>query len=324
MQQNPACPNGYTCDAGGVVGPGAEPAAEPTPAPPSGGVTCADDPACSSYLGLFGQAAAAGAGPCLSWPQSILDFLTPPLAPGTTLDGLCPVSCQACGPPAPPAGVSACLSNPCQNGGVCADRVDGTYSCTCTLNPQTQQPLNWGINCEASEDDCTLQHVTCEQTPRTVCVDCARRFPPSSAHPFGAPNPACTDGYTCECPVGMEGAECAVDTDECASSPCQNGGACGDSNSHNGLIPVRVFQCVCPQGWYGETCETDADECTALAPVPGGPDGLNAMTCLGTETCIDCDKVTGGKMGKPARANPDCPNGYTCETGNGIGGGGHR
>ena len=313
---NPPLPFGTTLD---VLCPqscqscGAEPTPEPAAA------TCTDDSVCSSYSTMFGYAAAAGAGPCLSWSaqqmSSVVAGLSPALPAGTTLDALCPESCQACQPsPPPPAGGSACVSSPCQNGGTCADRVDGTYACTCATSAQTGLPIFWGHNCESSEDDCTLQQVVCSATPRSLCVDCARRLPPSAANPFGGPNPACANGYNCECPEGMEGPACGVDTDECASNPCQNGGACGDSNSHPGQVPVGVFQCVCTSGWYGETCETDADECTALPEAPGGPDPLHSMTCLPMmEVCTDCAKMVGGKMGKPARPNPDCPNGYTCE-----------
>ena len=39
-----------------------------------------------------------------------------------------------------------------------------------------------------------------------------------------------------------------IDINECASSPCQNGGACRDL--------VNRFQCVCAAGYDGTRCET--------------------------------------------------------------------
>ena len=278
---------------------------------------CTDDAVCASYATMFGYAASAGAGPCSTWsPQQmtgVVASLQPPLPVGATLETTCPQSCQSCAPSPPPVSSSACASSPCQNGGTCADRVDGLYTCSCAVSPETGQPMFWGLNCETSEDDCTIQSVSCSVTPRSVCVDCARVVPPTASNPFGGPNPDCPNGYTCDCPLGMEGPECAVDIDECASTPCQNGGTCGDSNSHGGHVAVGAFSCVCTQGWYGETCETSADECTTLPADPDGADSLRAMTCLATQRCTDCANVIGQRMGKPGRPNPDCPNGYTCE-----------
>jgi hypothetical protein len=174
--------------------------------------------------------------------------------------------------------------------------------------------MHWGDNCETNEDDCTQDFVSCAaQAPKTECVDCARTLAPTPTTPWGGPNPACQMGFSCECPQGFEGAGCDVDTDECASAPCQNGGTCGDSNSHAGHVDAGAFFCVCAPGWYGETCETSADECHDLPAQPGNPDAVHSMNCLMTQRCTDCAKVTGGKMGKPQVLNANCMNGYTCE-----------
>ena len=39
-----------------------------------------------------------------------------------------------------------------------------------------------------------------------------------------------------------------TDIDECASMPCQNGGACIDR--------VNAYECVCSAGYTGVNCET--------------------------------------------------------------------
>ena len=44
-----------------------------------------------------------------------------------------------------------------------------------------------------------------------------------------------------------------VDVDECASSPCQNGGNCNDG--------VNGYTCVCVDGYEGDTCETSRFVC---------------------------------------------------------------
>ncbi len=57
----------------------------------------------------------------------------------------------------------------------------------------------------------------------------------------------------CECREGFEGETCEVNVDDCASSPCLNGGSCRDE--------VGTFVCSCPSGWTGERCEEDVGYC---------------------------------------------------------------
>ena len=300
-QPNPDCPMGYTCDAV-MVSP-----------------SCVDDAVCTSYATLFGYATAARAGPCSSWPPQQMTLavatLQPPLPVGATLETLCPQSCQSCAPATPSFVGVACASSPCKNGGSCADRVDGSYTCRCALSPETGQPMFWGANCETSEDDCTLQNVSCSATPRSVCVDCARQLPNSNPFVGLVLNPDCPNGYMCECPVGMEGRECAIDIDECASTPCQNGGACADS-SIDVSIATGKYKCSCtldqftqqPTHW-GVNCETSEDDCTLFG---GGP----CLSQPGT-TCVDCARMIVGTGGF-VEPNPDCPMGYTCNAPSGL------
>ncbi len=44
-----------------------------------------------------------------------------------------------------------------------------------------------------------------------------------------------------------------MNVDDCASSPCLNGGSCRDE--------VGTFVCSCPSGWTGERCEEDVGYC---------------------------------------------------------------
>lgn len=53
--------------------------------------------------------------------------------------------------------------------------------------------------------------------------------------------------YKCLCLAGYTGTHCETDINECASSPCQNGGSCVDG--------VNSYTCICPEGYYGALCQ---------------------------------------------------------------------
>ena len=50
------------------------------------------------------------------------------------------------------------------------------------------------------------------------------------------------------CPVSC-GSGCALLHDDCASSPCQNGGTCTDR--------ISAYDCSCVQGFFGHDCQND-------------------------------------------------------------------
>lgn len=55
------------------------------------------------------------------------------------------------------------------------------------------------------------------------------------------------NGYHCLCPRGFTGKNCEIETNDCESNPCQNGGRCKDL--------VNGFSCLCSQGFSGVFCE---------------------------------------------------------------------
>ncbi|XP_054916692.1 sushi, nidogen and EGF-like domain-containing protein 1 isoform X2 [Poeciliopsis prolifica] len=74
--------------------------------------------------------------------------------------------------------------------------------------------------------------------------------------------------FTCSCLAGFTGRRCQINVNECASSPCQNGGSCKDR--------INGFICVCPPGYMGVHCQTDIDEC-------------EDRPCLNNASCVQGD-----------------------------------
>jgi hypothetical protein len=76
------------------------------------------------------------------------------------------------------------------------------------------------------------------------------------------------------CDPGFQDDDCRVDTDECSSDPCLNGGTCQDQ--------VNGFICLCLQGYSGLSCQIDVDECSS-SPCHNGAtcvDDINGLICL--------------------------------------------
>ena len=88
--------------------------------------------------------------------------------------------------------------------------------------------------------------------------------------------------YHCQCRPGFIGELCETNVNECASSPCMNGGVCTEL--------VNSFKCACPSGWTGQRCEMDVRSC-------------DSDPCLNNAKCIDllgdffcaCPSGTDGK-----------------------------
>ncbi|XP_053794413.1 protein eyes shut homolog [Vidua chalybeata] len=254
-----------------------------------------------------------------------------------------------------------CNSEPCRNNGTCMDLFN-SYRCTCTAGwrgPDCSEDIN-----ECESEPC-LNGATCFESVKPgqfVCICppfytgdfCHQRFSPCEL-PYNPciNNSTClaqVDGNPmCICKTGFEGTYCEVNSDDCISQPCQNGGLCVDGVNHyrcscqhgftgtlceveineclsrpcknNGtcLDLVNRFICNCAPGYYGSLCEMDVNECETLPCLHGG----SCINRLGGYRCLCLPGFTGDRcevnidecMSSPCLNNGSCIDGissYKC------------
>ncbi|KAH1001463.1 hypothetical protein HUJ04_005481 [Dendroctonus ponderosae] len=169
-----------------------------------------------------------------------------------------------------------CESNPCWNNGTCVDGPNG-YFCQCL-------PGYLGVHCEVDEAVCNI-------TGESRC------------HNGGACVEGPGDRFSCRCQQGWEGFLCDVETNECMSSPCQNGAVCIDMHA--------THECACPFGFAGQNCEEIVRMCSKN-PCKNGAlclleDNLPVCYCVpdfhGDLCQLQYDECLLG---------PKCSNGGTC------------
>ena len=63
------------------------------------------------------------------------------------------------------------------------------------------------------------------------------------------------DGYNCQCPFLFEGANCEINLNPCRTSPCLNGGSCN-------ALDTAEYACQCPPTFVGQNCEFEVTTTT--------------------------------------------------------------
>ncbi|XP_033644442.1 sushi, von Willebrand factor type A, EGF and pentraxin domain-containing protein 1-like isoform X2 [Asterias rubens] len=154
--------------------------------------------------------------------------------------------------------INDCASSPCQHGATCHDLI-AEVSCECPTGYE-------GEFCQTDIDLCAGS--PCHSGAE--CIDLGSSF--MCRCPLHRSGPRCEDTpcqnsavfvldenmemYSCRCVAGYTGRNCEIDFDECASSPCSNGGVCVEHQ-------LNSFMCECPQGFEGDTCSIDINECSS-------------------------------------------------------------
>ena len=142
--------------------------------------------------------------------------------------------------------VDFCADQPCKNGGTC---TNGENSFTCSCRPgYASSPT-----CDIENDECAPG--PCDPSGTLECLDLDNKF-------------------ECICRDGYEGDLCKTNVDDCASSPCRNGGQCNDL--------VGDYECICPEGWVGKNCQEDEKRC-------------DDTTCENNALCVDLFQVRHSK-----------------------------
>ncbi|KAM6082169.1 protein eyes shut homolog [Chlamydotis macqueenii] len=214
--------------------------------------------------------------------------------------------------------INECLSRPCKNNGTCLDLVN-RFICSCA-------PGYYGSLCEMDVNEC-------ETLPCLHGGSCINRL----------------GGYRCFCPPGFTGDRCEVNIDECMSAPCLNNGSCIDDISSykchcrrgfigtnceinvNECLPdpclhgrcidlIDGYQCSCQPGWTSSRCEININECESAPCINGGScqDAVNAFvcTCLSGYTGRFCE-VDVDVCSEPTLNSVLCYNGGVCVDGPG-------
>ena len=168
-----------------------------------------------------------------------------------------------------------CSPNPCGAGGTCTDDYAFAYDCSCaTYFTHLGQPHNG--RCYAT--GCSQPANPTDGT-KNPCLN-------------GAKGCAVSGGRAvCDCAYGWAGETCAVDIDECASSPCGKHGTCTEA--------IDSYSCNCDIDWSGDHCQTT----TLPTDCSGEVGGINTVNdcgwCMAPANCFNHNAYTSSPHSHP-------------------------
>uniref|UniRef100_A0A8C6M2Z8 Delta-like protein n=1 Tax=Nothobranchius furzeri TaxID=105023 RepID=A0A8C6M2Z8_NOTFU len=188
-----------------------------------------------------------------------------------------------------------CSPNPCQNKAQCHTLM-GDFYCSC---PDAYV----GKTCSELKDHCkTNQCQVIDSCTVAVATNDTQQQVWHILSNICGPHGRCISlpagNFSCSCDLGFTGTYCHENVNDCASSPCKNGGTCIDG--------INSFECVCPDGWEGTICEADVNECS-------GTPCQNAGLCIDLVNDFYCSCVDGWK-GKTCHLRDQCDS-ITCRNG---------
>ncbi|CAF3778690.1 unnamed protein product [Adineta steineri] len=222
----------------------------------------------------------------------------------------------------------SCATLPCKNGGGCTTLLADTgnnwsaYRCICP-------PGFYGQNCDTVINSCSnmvcpAYKICTEQSTGPVCICkgnkigtlCQYDNPCNSSSLFNCHNEGiCISSNSdppissCLCREGFTGAYCEIliESNPCASNPCQTRGYCALSTSN------RTYTCICQDNFIGEQCERN-NPCLSLPCLNQGVCQANWNQTDTWFTCRCSGTYTGNRC-ETSMLNPCgglCMNGSPC------------
>jgi len=183
--------------------------------------------------------------------------------------------------------VDECVSNPCQNSGVCVDKPYN-FECVCTSGFA-------GKNCDRSFDSCIdlvqgkndCKHGNCRHLNVYT--------------------------FVCECDVGYKGVTCEESYTPCSSNPCKNDATCTETPQSQ-LPNTFQYFCECKSGFVGQNCEKVSGICESIIEPCGKFGACKPHPSSPYHYLCDCEDGYSGDLCDEidlCRSEP-CLNGATC------------